>query len=160
MMHSQYTDILWCTVTILISYDARSLYWYTMMHGHYTDILWCTVTILISYDARSLYWYPMMHGQQDIQCLSHTFFSTREFCSNFPPISISIVREILSLRYRDSFFCCRCMLVLVPYFYLATLKIHYMSHRRILGYATYIHNSWQRWWGHVWKRLEMYTVHI
>jgi hypothetical protein len=38
---------------ILIYYDARSLYWYTMMHGHYTDILWCTVTILIYYDARS-----------------------------------------------------------------------------------------------------------
>jgi len=42
------------------------------------------------------------------------------------------------------------MLVPVPYFYLVTLKIHYMSHRRILGEATYIHHSWQRWWGHVW----------
>jgi hypothetical protein len=32
------------------------LYWYTVMHGHYTDILWCTVTILIYCDVRSLYW--------------------------------------------------------------------------------------------------------
>jgi hypothetical protein len=62
MMHGHYTDIIRCTVTILIYYDARSLYWYTMMHGHYTDIIWCTVTILIYYDARSLYWYTMMHG--------------------------------------------------------------------------------------------------
>jgi hypothetical protein len=61
-MHGHYTAILRCTVTILIYYDARSLYWYTTMHGHYTDILRCTVTILIYYDARSLYWYTTMHG--------------------------------------------------------------------------------------------------
>jgi hypothetical protein len=61
-MHSHYTDILWCTVTILIYSDTRSLYWYTLIHGHYTDILWCTVTILIYSDARSLYWYTLIHG--------------------------------------------------------------------------------------------------
>jgi hypothetical protein len=62
VMHGHYTDILGCTVTILIYCDARSLYWYTAMHGHYTDILWCTVTILIYCDARPLYWYTVMHG--------------------------------------------------------------------------------------------------
>jgi hypothetical protein len=77
-MHGHCTDILWCTVTVLIYCDARSLYWYTvmhghytdilwctftiLMHGHYTDILWCTVTVLIYCDARSLYWYTVMHG--------------------------------------------------------------------------------------------------
>jgi hypothetical protein len=46
-MHGHYTDILWCTVTILIYCDVRSLYWYTVMHGQYTDILWCTINITL-----------------------------------------------------------------------------------------------------------------
>jgi hypothetical protein len=37
------------------------------MHSHYTDILRCTVIILIYCDARSLYWYTVMHGQQNVK---------------------------------------------------------------------------------------------
>jgi hypothetical protein len=37
------------------------------MHGHYTDSIRCMVTILIYYDARSLYWYTKMHGQKNIK---------------------------------------------------------------------------------------------
>jgi hypothetical protein len=47
-MHGHFTYRLWCTVTILIYCDARSLYWYTVMHGHYTDIMWCTVNKTLS----------------------------------------------------------------------------------------------------------------
>jgi hypothetical protein len=47
-MYGHYNDILWCTVTILIYCDVRSLYWYTVMHGHYTDILWCMVNKALS----------------------------------------------------------------------------------------------------------------
>jgi hypothetical protein len=40
---------------------------------HYTDILWCTVTILIYCDARSLCWYTVMHGQQNIKYIMWSF---------------------------------------------------------------------------------------
>jgi hypothetical protein len=89
MMHGHYTDILRCTVTILIYYDARSLYWYTIMHGHYTDILWCTITILIYYDARSLYWYTVMHGQQNIKCATK-FLEIKQSADY-----VEIVKELL-----------------------------------------------------------------
>jgi hypothetical protein len=61
-----------------------SLYWYTVMHGHYTDILWCTVTILIYCDARSLYWYTVMYGQRISYETDKRFVSRRHLVTDGP----------------------------------------------------------------------------